>query len=84
MFNFDREIHLTNDAVQKYTPMYGRYEPANKVSYTEFQKYLDSTFKEKEKYNFEEVILPRMKEITLDAVRSTFVKLSPERLKQNF
>lgn len=54
------------------------------MSYAEFQKYLDSTFKEKEKYNFEEVILPRMKEITLDAVRSTFVKLSPEKLKHNF
>lgn len=23
--NFEREIHLTNDAVQKYTPNYGRF-----------------------------------------------------------
>jgi len=33
VYNFDREIHLTNDAVQKYTPHYGRYEPGNKVSF---------------------------------------------------
>lgn len=33
-------IHLTNDAVQKHGPNYGRYEPANKVSFEEFQRYL--------------------------------------------
>ena len=49
--NFEREIHLTNDAVQKYTPLYGKYEPANKISYSEFQRYLDTTYPKK-KYNF--------------------------------
>lgn len=29
----DRMIHLTNDAVQKHGENYGRYEPANKLSY---------------------------------------------------
>lgn len=33
IFNFEREIHLTNDAVQKHTALYGRYEPGNKLSY---------------------------------------------------
>ena len=33
-------IHLTNDAVQKYLPEYGKYEKGNKISYEEFQKYL--------------------------------------------
>lgn len=57
----------------------------NKVSYSEFQKYLDSTYKDKkDKYRFEEMILPKMKEIALDAIKSTFVKLSPERFKHNF
>ena len=28
-----RMIHLTNDAVQKYLPSYGKYEPANKLSF---------------------------------------------------
>ena len=31
--NFEREIHLTNDAIQKYTSAYGKYEAANKLSY---------------------------------------------------
>ena len=82
VYNFDREIHLTNDAVQKYTPHYGRYEPGNKVSFVQFQKYLDSNYKDK--YNFEEEILPKMKAIALDAVKSVFVKISPERKMHNF
>jgi hypothetical protein len=63
--------------------LYGRYEPANKISYAEFQKYLDTTHP-KEGLNFEERILPKMKAICLDAVKSSFVKLSPERYKHNF
>lgn len=31
---FEPEIHLTNDAIQKKYPEYGRYEPANKISYS--------------------------------------------------
>lgn len=34
-------IHLTNDAVQKNSADYGKYEPGNKLSYNEFQLYLD-------------------------------------------
>lgn len=29
----NRMIHLTNDAVQKYSDEYGKYENANKLSY---------------------------------------------------
>jgi tubulin--tyrosine ligase len=77
--NFEREIHLTNDAVQKYTPNYGRFEPANKISYTEFQKYLDQTYP-KQDFSFFDNILPRMKEICLDAIKSACLKISPEKL----
>jgi hypothetical protein len=37
-------IHLTNDAIQKHGDNYGKHEDGNKVSYTEFQRYLDSTY----------------------------------------
>ena len=40
----DRMVHLTNDAVQKKGDSYGRYEPGNKLSYAEFQRYLDTKF----------------------------------------
>jgi tubulin polyglutamylase TTLL1/tubulin monoglycylase TTLL3/8 len=34
-------IHLTNDAVQKFADDYGKFEAGNKLSYTDFQNYLD-------------------------------------------
>mmetsp|Transcript_26778 Transcript_26778/g.25803 ORF Transcript_26778/g.25803 Transcript_26778/m.25803 type:complete len:171 (+) Transcript_26778:163-675(+) len=39
-------IHLTNDAVQKKADDYGRYEVGNKVSFKEFQSYLDEIYPE--------------------------------------
>jgi tubulin polyglutamylase TTLL1 len=37
-------VHLTNDAVQKYLPDYGKYEKGNKLSYADFQKYLNKEY----------------------------------------
>ena len=37
----NRYVHLTNDAVQKRLDDYGKFESGNKLSYAEFQKYLD-------------------------------------------
>ena len=37
----DRFIHLTNDAIQKKSEDYGKFENGNKLSYQNFQKYLD-------------------------------------------
>jgi hypothetical protein len=37
----NKNVHLTNDSVQKKCEDYGKYEPANKLSYNDFQKYLD-------------------------------------------
>ena len=33
-------VHLTNDAVQKYSQDYGKFESGNKLSYDEFHKLL--------------------------------------------
>jgi len=38
----NRLIHLTNDAIQNRCADYGKFENGNKLSYTDFQKYLDS------------------------------------------
>ena len=38
----NRYVHLTNDAVQKKLDDYGKYESGNKLTYVEFQKYIDS------------------------------------------
>ena len=36
-------IHLTNDAIQKYSEEYGKFEDGNKLSYKDFQRYLYQT-----------------------------------------
>ena len=51
---------MTNDAIQKKYSDYGKYEPYNKVSYEDFQRYLDLTYPTK-KYNFREEIVSQMK-----------------------
>ena len=37
-------VHLTNDAVQKRCEDYGKFEPGNKLSFNEFQAYLDKFY----------------------------------------
>ena len=36
----DVYVHLTNDAVQKGCNDYGKFEAANKLTYTQFESYL--------------------------------------------
>ena len=38
----NKYIHLTNDAIQKKSDDYGKFENGNKLSYLDFQKYLES------------------------------------------
>ena len=38
----NKVIHLTNDSVQKKSEDYGKYEPGNKLSFSDFQRYLDT------------------------------------------
>lgn len=46
----DKFIHLTNDAVQKNSEEYGKFESGNKLSYSDFQKFLAVSYPEKNFY----------------------------------
>ena len=65
-FNLDkfdnRMVHLTNDAVQKNSADYGKFESANKISYLDFDRHL---LKEKN-VSFFNKILPKIKALTSD------------------
>jgi hypothetical protein len=39
-------IHLTNDAIQKRADDYGKHEIGNKISFREYQQYLNETQQE--------------------------------------
>lgn len=36
----NKEMHLTNDAIQNKASGYSKYEPGNKLSYKQFETYL--------------------------------------------
>ena len=63
----DRDVHLTNDAVQQDCHEYGKYEQGNKISSKDFATYLQNY----RKVDFYKVIYPKMREAiknTLDAI----------------
>lgn len=63
----DRDVHLTNDAVQAHTGDYNKYEQGNKVSFKDFANYLQN----QKGVDFYKKVLPRIRQgikHTLDAM----------------
>ena len=69
-------IHLTNDAIQKNNDDYGKFEPANKLSYEDFQKYLDTFHKEKS-IDFYRDIIPQIRRAITDSLKAVYRKIDP-------
>jgi hypothetical protein len=76
-------VHLTNDAIQKGSEDYEKFEPANKLSYSEFQRYLDYSFPAKN-YSFERDIIPQMKEMASCIVKANCRVIDHRRHLNNF
>jgi tubulin---tyrosine ligase len=76
-------IHLTNDAVQKYDEDYGKYELANKLSYDEFQKYLDANY-EHLSIDFRRDLLPQIRLIITDTMKAAYGKIDPYKRENTF
>ena len=76
-------IHLTNDAIQKNSQKYGKYEAGNKLSYNQFQRYLDNVHSKKN-ISFKDDILPQMKEIASDVIRANYLNIDKDRRMNNF
>eukprot|EP00930_Biecheleria_cincta_P028934 TRINITY_DN20139_c0_g1_i1.p1 TRINITY_DN20139_c0_g1~~TRINITY_DN20139_c0_g1_i1.p1 ORF type:complete len:685 (-),score=88.49 TRINITY_DN20139_c0_g1_i1:25-2079(-) len=66
---FDKMVHLNNDAVQKNGEDYGKFESANKMSFEEFQRYLDEHHS-KDKVNVRKRIVPQIQGLMADAIRA--------------
>lgn len=79
----DKFTHLTNDAVQKTCEDYGKFEHGNKVSYTDFQRYLNLTHPELQA-NFLSGVLPLIKRLIQDSIKATFLRLDPKRRCHSF
>jgi len=74
----NRMIHLTNDAVQKWSEDYGRYESCNKLSFREIDKY----FREQSR-NFQ-TARQEMKTLAADSLKATYRLLDPKKREFTF
>lgn len=80
---YNKYVHLVNDAVQKYSEDYGKYEPGNKLTYCELQKFFTTQYPEK-KINLERDILMQVKKIVTDTIRATFHVLDSKKRLNSF
>jgi len=78
----NREIHLTNNAIQEKAKDYGKFEDGNKVTYEDFQKYLNSVYDNR--VNFNQDIYPQLKSLATDAIKSVYGKIDPYRKEHCF
>lgn len=60
---------------------YGKFESGNKLSYPEFQKYLDSC---NIKCDFVKDVVPKMKQMVQDSMRAVSRKIDPNRKNNSF
>ena len=59
----DKFAHLTNDAIQKNSEDYGKFESGNKLSYNDFQKFLSQNYPN---VRFHEEILTQIENLVKD------------------
>jgi hypothetical protein len=67
----DRQAHLTNDAVQIKGGGYGKFEPGNKLTLSDFSDYLDERDDCREEGALYEHVIPRMKAIIGETIHAT-------------
>lgn len=80
--NTNKYVHLTNDAVQKKSDDYGKFEKANKMSYLDFQRYLDNHHPGKP--NFLTEVLPKIRKIIKDTIQAVFLRIDTNKRGHSF
>jgi Tubulin-tyrosine ligase family len=76
-------VHLTNDAIQKKAEDYGKFECGNKISYSDFQHYLDKQHADKS-ISFDRDIIPQFKRMTQDCMKAVWGKIDPYKRVNTF
>ena len=88
----NKYVHLTNDAIQQTATDFGKFESGNKLSFSDFQKYLKVTEDLKDAYkddngrvNFYKQILPQIRHLVAESFRAVaYKKIDPERKHCSF
>ncbi|OMJ85700.1 hypothetical protein SteCoe_12889 [Stentor coeruleus] len=79
----NKYIHLTNDAVQKKSEDYGKYEAGNKISYNDLQNYKNTTYP-KANINFENDIQKKIKNIVRQSFKAVYDKIDQYKRLHSF
>eukprot|EP00347_Sterkiella_histriomuscorum_P023784 403333401 len=79
----NKYIHLTNDAVQKHSQDYGKFENGNKMSLQDFQKYLKQQYPSYH-IDIKRDLMPQIRKLITDSYRSVYAKIDPSRLHNTF
>ena len=77
----NRLIHLTNDAVQKYSEDYGKYESGNKLSYSDLQRYMDAHCMGT---TVQRDVIGQIRRVVKTSVLATFAKLNADNTQYSF
>lgn len=80
----DRETHLTNDAVQKYSKSYGKYESGNKLTTSELQVSISRDYPNAPANVVEDVIIPNIKRLARLSIEATTKILSDTKIANSF
>lgn len=81
--NLNKYIHLTNDAVQKKCDDYGKHEFGNKVSFGEYQQYLNQTVP-KLNVDFKQHVFSQIRHIMKDSIKACYNLLDPMKRQHSF
>eukprot|EP00347_Sterkiella_histriomuscorum_P004466 403360355 len=77
----DQYVHLTNNAIQKFSDNYGNFEDGNQMSYDAFQQYLDD---KGYSVNVKKDLVFRMKQLIVRSIFATKHSLDPKQRKSCF
>jgi hypothetical protein len=77
-------VHLTNQCLQVHGSEYGKHEEGNVLSFTQFQEYMDTNQMKaadgsKYRLDVQEMVVPRMKDLIIDAFLSVRNSLNPKK-----
>lgn len=80
----DRETHLTNDAVQKHSKAYGKFESGNKLDFDQWQKTVDEDYPAAPKGVVLNHIYPEIKRLTALSIAAGAAQMSKSDISRSF
>lgn len=80
----DRETHLTNDAVQKHSKTYGKFEEGNKLDFEEWQSCIRADYPEAPEGVVANKIFPEIKRLSKLTIQAAAETLSVSDVQKSF